>query len=185
LPDLPGDPPCLTDGVVTLRPLRIADLNDIHALHTLPEVVNTSVPPRAPSLDDTRQRCTRSASLWLAGQRADLTIRDAQTDAFAGDIGLYYMESALQQAMIGYSLAREWRGRGFTTRAVNLLTDWAFREVKAERVVAGTAPDNTASHAVLRRAGFEREGQLRARLPGPDGTRIDDIQWVRLRPATA
>jgi RimJ/RimL family protein N-acetyltransferase len=185
LPDLPGRPGCLTDGIVTLRPLDPSDVDDVYALHTLPEVVNTSVPPKAPSLEDVRARCARSPSLWLAGQRADFTIRDAATDAFAGDIGLYYMESTLQQAMIGYSLTREWRGRGLTTRAVNLVAEWAFAHVQVARVIAGTAPDNAASHAVLQRAGFEREGYLRARLPGPDGTRIDDVQWVRLPPASA
>ena len=31
------------------------------------------------------------------------------------------------------------------------------------------------SQRVLEKAGFEREGYLRSRLPGPDGTRIDDV----------
>jgi hypothetical protein len=33
---------------------------------------------------------------------------------------------------------------------------------------------------VLQRAGFVREGYQRARLPGPDGGRIDDILFARL-----
>ena len=68
---------------------------------------------------------------------------------------------------------------GFTTRAVNIVADWAFARVGIIRLIAGTAPDNVASHRVLERAGFEREGYHRGRLPGPNGTRIDDIQWVR------
>jgi RimJ/RimL family protein N-acetyltransferase len=100
---------------------------------------------------------------------------------YAGEIGLYYAESGLQQGMIGYSMAREWRGRGYATRAVNLLVGWAFVALGVARVIAGTAPDNTASHRVLARAGFVREAYMRDRLPGPEGTRIDDIQWVRLR----
>jgi hypothetical protein len=34
---------------------------------------------------------------------------------------------------------------------------------------------------VLERAGFQREAVLRELLPGLDGTRHDDFQWVRLR----
>jgi hypothetical protein len=34
---------------------------------------------------------------------------------------------------------------------------------------------------VLQRVGFLQEGYMRARLPGPDDTRIDDIQWVLQR----
>jgi RimJ/RimL family protein N-acetyltransferase len=33
---------------------------------------------------------------------------------------------------------------------------------------------------VLERAGFEREGYQRSRLPGPDDTRIDDILYALL-----
>jgi RimJ/RimL family protein N-acetyltransferase len=178
LPNLPGGE--LTDGVVRLRPVTVADIDDIHALHILPESWQHSVPPEPPTRERTVRRCALAASHWLAGLRADLTIRDAATDTFAGDIGLFHPE--LGQAMVGYSQTREWRGRGYVTRAVNLLVDWAFTQAGLLRIIAGTAPDNTASHAVLIRAGFEREGYQRARLPGPDGTRVDDIQWVRLAP---
>ena len=140
------------------------------------------MPPVAPDVATTRRRCAESASLWLAGQRADLVIRDAATGAYAGEIGLYYFEPPTQQAMIGYGLRPQWRGRGLTTRAVNLVTQWAF-DIGVQRVIAGTAPGNLASQRVLQRAGFEQECYQRARLPGPDGTRIDDIQWVRFAPA--
>jgi RimJ/RimL family protein N-acetyltransferase len=172
----------LTDGVVTLRPLIADDTDDLFALRSLPESVLRSVPPDPPDLEDLRRRCALSGSQWLAGRRADLTIRDAATDAFAGDIGLYYHDAGTQQAMIGYGLAREYRGRGFTTRAVNLLVDWAFANLPLARIIAGTAPDNVASHRVLARAGFVREAYQRDRLPGAADTRVDDIQWVRLRP---
>lgn len=186
-PDLPSPRPLpdlatgeLTDGVVTLRPLGEADAEDTHALRTLPEVVLSSVPPHAPELAEIVQSCRRSQGAWLAGQRADLTIRDARTGAYAGEIGLYYNEPRTLQAMIGYSLRPEFRGRGFTTRAVRLLADWAFHEAGVARLIAGTAPENIASQRVLERAGFRREGYQRSRLPGPNGTRIDDILWALL-----
>lgn len=180
LPDLPGG--MLTDGVVTLRPTNVGDTDDVFALDNLPEVYLRSVPPEPRPLAQVRRRCALAPSKWLADERADFTIRDAQTDAFTGTIGMFHPESATGQAMIGYSQSPQWRGRGYVTRAVNLLVDWAFREVGLVRVIAGVAPDNAASHAVLARAGFEREGYQRARLPGPDGTRVDDVQWARIRP---
>ena len=177
LPDPPGGE--LTDGVVTLRPLLAADTEDTFALRSLPDVVATSVPPVPKEFDTVAEICARAQGAWLAGQRADFTIRDAATGAYAGEIGLYYWESGTQQAMTGYSLMPQWRGRGYTTRAVRLVAEWAF-SIGIIRVIAGTAPDNVNSHRVLQRAGFEREGYHRARLPGPGGTRIDDIQWVLL-----
>jgi RimJ/RimL family protein N-acetyltransferase len=186
LPDLPSGE--LTDGVVTLRPLLAADAEDTFALRSLPDVVRTSVPPVAKEFDTIAQTCARAQSAWLAGQRADLTIRDAATGAYTGEIGLYYWESSTHQAMTGYSLLPQWRGRGYTTRAVRLVAEWAF-SIGIVRLIAGTAPENLDSQRVLERAGFEREGYHRSRLPGPNGTRIDDIQWVRLpdmeRPASS
>jgi RimJ/RimL family protein N-acetyltransferase len=57
------------------------------------------------------------------------------------------------------------------------------------RLVSGTAPENVASQRVLERAGFQREGYERSRLPGVDGGRIDNVLFSllpgELAPVTA
>jgi RimJ/RimL family protein N-acetyltransferase len=179
-PTRPGPHGFLTDGVVTLRPLWESDAPGHYELDTLPEVVSTSVPPVAPALADVVRRCARSYSRWLAGERCELVISDATTGEFAGQIALVYSEPVSGQAMVGYGLLPRFRGRGFTTRAVRLLTGWAFRRTDIRRIIAGTAPENTASQAVLQRAGFRREGYQYSRLPGVGGTRIDDVLWALL-----
>jgi RimJ/RimL family protein N-acetyltransferase len=182
LPDLPGGAlrGALTDGVVLLRPLRAQDAPAIHALHQLPDVVASSVPPIAPDREEIELRCVRAGTWWLAGERADLVITDAATGAVAGDIGLYYQEPRTGQAMVGYTLLPEWRGRGYTTRAVRLLARWAFDQARIARLIAGTNPANVASQRVLERAGFRREGYQRGRLPGPAGSRTDDVLYALL-----
>ncbi|GAA2523755.1 GNAT family N-acetyltransferase [Pilimelia columellifera] len=177
LPDLPGGQ--LTDGAVTLRPLGEGDVDFLHELRCLPEVVNTSVPPREPERADTAERCSRAEARWLAGDRADLVILDAATGAAAGDIGLRYGEPQTGQAMLGCSVLPRWRGRGYVGRALRLLAPWAF-SVGIARLVAGARPDNLASQRALERAGFQREGYARARLPGPSGVRIDDVSYALL-----
>ncbi|SNT57571.1 Acetyltransferase (GNAT) domain-containing protein [Streptosporangium subroseum] len=118
---------------------------------------------------------------WLAGERVELSIRDARTDAFAGHIQLGSIIPPLNQAMTGYSLLPRFRGRGFVTRATVLLVDWAFEHTPLCRIIAGTDTGNVASHRVLERAGFARDALLYGLLPGPGGTRLDDLQWYRLR----
>jgi RimJ/RimL family protein N-acetyltransferase len=178
LPDLPGGE--LSDGVVTLRPLTEDDLDFYAALHHEPDVVATSVPPIRPSREEMRRRCAWAAANWLAGNRADLVITDAATGTPAGEIGLFYMEPPTAQAMIGYSMLPAWRGRGFPTRAAQLVALWAFAETSIARLIAGALPTNVGSQRVLEKAGFRREAYLRSRLPGPDKTRHDDIQYVLL-----
>jgi RimJ/RimL family protein N-acetyltransferase len=178
LPDLSDG--MLSDGVVTLRPLWTGDAADVYALRSLPEVVASRVPPVAQQRGEVDRRCGEAPGEWLAGRRAHLTIRDASTGEFAGEISLNYAEPGTGQAMIGYGLLPAFRGRGYMTRAVVLLAGWAFRDAGIARVIAGTAPDNVGSQRVLERAGFRREGYQRSRLPGPPGTRIDDVLWALL-----
>lgn len=178
LPDLPDG--LLTDGVVTLRPLGGEDIDFYTELHSVPDVVATSVPPEVRSAEEIRRRCTRSGAHWLAGHRADMVILDAATGARAGQIDLYYQEPPTGQAMIGYSMLPAYRKRGFTSRATQLVALWAFAETGIARLIAGTLPTNVGSQRVLERAGFTREAYLRSRLPGPDGTRTDDLQYVLL-----
>jgi RimJ/RimL family protein N-acetyltransferase len=178
LPDLPGGE--LTDGVVRLRPLGVADVAFQTELRHTRDVWETTVPPERPSLDEISRRCLRAESLWLAGTRADLVILDAATGAPAGDIGLYYDGPRINEAMIGYSVLPAFRGRGFATRAAQLVALWAFAETDIARLVAGALPSNTGSHRVLEKAGFHREAYLKSHLPGPDGTRTDDVLFVLL-----
>jgi RimJ/RimL family protein N-acetyltransferase len=178
LPDLPGGE--LSDGTVTLRPLGVEDTEDVYRTHLLPEVVIAQVPPEPFSLDRSGRRCEQAESNWLAGVQATLTIRDAVTDAFAGEIGLYYSEPSTGQAMIGYNLDPDWRGLGYASRAVRLLTAWTFAHTGIVRLIAGTAPENTASQRVLEATGFHREGYQHSRLPGVSGTRIDDLLYALL-----
>ena len=178
LPDLPGGE--LSDGVVTLRPLGPDDAGFLAGLRTLPDVVATSVPATRPTPEEVRRRCTRVQSHWLAGTRADLVIVDAADGRPAGEIGLFYQEPTTNQAMIGYSMLPAFRGRGFTTRAAQLVALWAFAETDIARLIAGVNPDNKASQRVLEKAGFKREAYLRSRLPGPGGVREDDVQFVLL-----
>ncbi|SCG40837.1 GNAT family N-acetyltransferase [Micromonospora inositola] len=174
LPDLPDGR--LTDGVVTLRRLGPDDVDAMYRLHTRPEVVANRVPPAPPTRAAIERRCRRAESHWLAGASADFAVLDAATGAVAGGCALVYDEPSTGQAMVGYSLLPEARGRGLATRTVRLLAGWAFG-VGLARLWAGTRPENLASRRVLEKVGFRREGLTRGRLPGPDDTRVDSVLY--------
>ncbi|WP_344873574.1 GNAT family N-acetyltransferase [Nonomuraea antimicrobica] len=172
----------LGDGVVRLAPMAAGDAEDYHRMISDPSVTAYAVTP-ATTLEDDERRCRCTGYWWVSGQRVELAVRDAASGAFAGHVQLVQVAPALGQAMIGYSLAPSFRGRGFMTRAVRLLVEWAFSSTPLHRIVAGTDAGNTASQAVLERTGFLREGLHRELLPKPDGSRADDVQWAVLRPS--
>jgi RimJ/RimL family protein N-acetyltransferase len=176
VPDLPGGE--LTDTVVALRPLTARDLDFHREVQALPEVIATSVPPVPPDPAELARRCARAPARWLAGERVDLVIEEVASRRPVGEIGLYYQEPVTGQAMIGYSMLPARRGLGYATRAVELLSLWALAETDIGRLVAGAAPDNSASQRVLQKAGFRREGYLRSRLPGVGGPRVDDVLFA-------
>ncbi|MDO3701042.1 GNAT family N-acetyltransferase [Micromonospora sp. C28SCA-DRY-2] len=173
LPDLADGR--LTDGAVTLRRLAPDDADLMFRLHTLPEVVANQAPPVPPTRDAIERRCRLSESAWLTGAIARLLIVDATTGEPLGSCGLSYTDLPAGEASLGYALLPAARGRGLATRAVRLLAGWAFGPTGIARLTAGTMPDNIASHRVLEKVGFRREGLLRGRLPGLAGTRIDDL----------
>lgn len=76
-----------------------------------------------------------------------------------GDVSLYHISrGALQRCLIGYSLDKQYNGRGYTTEAVSLAVEFAFNELKLHRVDAGVMLSNVGSMRVLEKVGFHREG---------------------------
>jgi RimJ/RimL family protein N-acetyltransferase len=63
---------------------------------------------------------------------------------------------------IGIALLPEWRGRGIGWRAQAMLCDYLFSHTPAQRIQAGTHPENIAEQRSLEKAGFQLEGVVRA-----------------------
>lgn len=85
-----------------------------------------------------------------------------------GVIGVvgFHLESGAELALpeLGYWLGRTFWGRGFATEAATALLRWAAESWGKRAVVAGHFADNTASGAVLCKAGFLYTGAVRSRL---------------------
>jgi RimJ/RimL family protein N-acetyltransferase len=98
--------------------------------------------------------------------------------AFAGSADLFFLPGRLGPE-IGYWIAPWARGRGYAAEAAGALAEWAFGH-GCPRVHLLADVDNSASHAVAGRAGFTREGTVRACLEYRDGTRRDAALFGRL-----
>lgn len=87
------------------------------------------------------------------------------TDILIGDISLTQIARGdLQSCYTGFTLDKEYNGKGYTTEALQLIVDFAFRELKLHRIEAGAMPDNIASIRVLEKAGFIKEGIAKENL---------------------
>lgn len=88
------------------------------------------------------------AGIWEAGE-------------LVGVISLKSIDLANRNASIGYYLAASHQGRGLVTEACRILLDYAFTELRLNRVDILCAPGNRRSRAIPERLGFTEEGQLR------------------------
>jgi len=73
----------------------------------------------------------------------------------------YVLHVAGRQLEIGYSLVPSERGKGYCTEATQLMVDYLFLSKDTMRIQAQTDPRNVASHKVLEKVGFKKEGTLR------------------------
>lgn len=86
--------------------------------------------------------------------------RSSEAGAALGWVSLRISDRAADLAEIGYSVVASHRGRGYASEAVGALVSEAFRRAALQCVRAYCVPDNLASRAVLRRAGFVDDGVL-------------------------
>jgi RimJ/RimL family protein N-acetyltransferase len=81
---------------------------------------------------------------------------------------------------IGVALLPEWRGRGYGGPAQRGLATYLFAHTAVQRVEASTRIDNLAEQRALEKAGFTREGVLRA-AQFHDGAFRDLVVYSLLR----
>ena len=77
-----------------------------------------------------------------------------------GWVSLRVAERDLTTGEIGYSIVRDFRGRGVATEAVRMLLDEGFTEGGLTRVNAYCLPENLPSRRLLERLAFAPEGVL-------------------------
>jgi len=133
--------------------------------------------PYSPS--DARAFTDHAARGWAEGSGATFVIAVPPGGDGLGMIELHLSPADLKLAEVGYWLRREARGHGAATTAVRLVAAWAFDDLGIKRLSLQTAPENRASQRVAERAGFTREGLLRAWMPTAEGRR-DSVMFSLL-----
>jgi RimJ/RimL family protein N-acetyltransferase len=148
------------DGEVVLRLRRETDVAAIaRASHDSETLRRLNDEP----LDPERQQVSvaRAEQQWSTGAGAPFVIADAAEDRPLGLLSLQFGDDE-EVASLAVSVFPEARGAGVAARALRLGALWGLRELGLARVVAEAAVDNQASIRAIEKAGFQREGILRA-----------------------
>jgi RimJ/RimL family protein N-acetyltransferase len=152
-------------NLVALRPWRETNV---------PALLNAFIDPWLQYVSDWPPRTETDAHDYLAmyeqarrrGEQIEFALVEPRAhDVVLGGCSLNNVNREQGRAAIGYWPAPYARGRGVVTHAVRLIAQWAFDDVRVERLELTCGPDNLASQSVAERCGLTREGVLRSHVP--------------------
>lgn len=170
---MPG-PTFLHGSRIELRVVEEEDLPYLQALINDPAVWSTLFQNRPLSMDDERE--------WLDQVRADdgrLHLLICEDEEPRGIVGLSEIDANWGTAEVGYYIDPAHTGNGFATEAVGVLLEYAFDQLRLEKLRADVIASNVASARVLEKNGFVEEGCLRDHAY-IDGARQDVRLYGRL-----
>lgn len=178
--------PSLTEGDVRLRPLRVSDAHRWHEVRrrnqtwlgpwdaTVPDegIRAGEVPPSFVSMARRLRSEARAGRVlpWITEFKGRLVGQVTMG-------GIAY--GSLRSAYIGYWVDQEFAGRGITSLAVAMATDYGIGSLGLHRIELNIRPENTASRAVAEKLGFREEG-FREQYLHIDGDWRDHVTYVLL-----
>jgi RimJ/RimL family protein N-acetyltransferase len=174
----PGASVELALGDVVLRPWRDADAPALLAACQDPEIARWVSIPQPYTAAAARDQIAEWQSMWQDGSGAPFAIVDAASGELRGAVVRIGPDG--HQATLGCWVVPAARGQGIGRRALRLVADWTFETTDVVRVDAYIMVGNEASERMTRRAGFRREGVLRA-WDLLRGVPVDCVVYSRLR----
>jgi len=95
---------------------------------------------------------------YLNSDRKDLICSVFFSNQFVGIIGLKDTDFDNKKTEIGYWLSESFQHHGIITKSCKVLIDFAFDELKLNRIQIKAAKENFKSQRIPERLGFKQEG---------------------------
>jgi ribosomal-protein-alanine N-acetyltransferase len=162
--------PVLETAHLILRQLTPEDSEAVFRIRSDYEVTRHNIGPAYQTL----QQATELIEAINGGFQDEMEIRWGITlrssrDGVIGMCGYNYWSRHDHRASVGYDLARAYWGQGIMSEALRAVIDFGFTQMALNRVEADADVRNIASHRVLEKLGFRREGMLREQFYDGDG----------------
>ncbi len=143
------------------------DLQDVHRLHSIPEVDEFNTLGIPESIEETRELMQAEIEAREKNPQNKYTfcIRIRESKKFIGLSGYTLSNDKFRLGEIYYKLFPDFWGRGYGTEVAKKLITVGFEDFGLHKVEAGVALGNDRSLRVLEKAGMTREGLRRKILP--------------------
>ncbi|MCC6956491.1 MAG: GNAT family N-acetyltransferase [Anaerolineales bacterium] len=168
---LSRDQVCLTDGVITLHPVRLEHAEGFVAAinESLAELRPWMSFAQAPAtLPGIRDWIEDQPALWERGLNYAFAVLEAgaadEEPVLLGGCGFNFVHPVHRLANLIYWVRTSRCGEGIATRLIPLLAGFGFRSLGLNRIEIVVAAGNHASLRVAEKAGALREGLMRNRI---------------------
>jgi RimJ/RimL family protein N-acetyltransferase len=159
-----------------LRPYRLEDLDDLHAMLSDPEHMRWYPEPfsRDGSLEWLERQIarheTRGYALWI--------VEDRRTGEFLGTAGpaLLTIEEA-DEVEVGWHTRPGRKGEGIAPEAGGAARDWAFANLEVDHLIALVRPENRPSGRVAEKIGMHVDREVDYKGLRHLVYRIDRVTW--------
>ncbi len=147
--------------------ISLEDLDNIHWLHSIPEVDRYNTLGIPENLEETRKLVEPGIEAQNQTPRRDynFNVLLQESNEFIGLAGITLSLDKFRLGEIYFKLAPEYWGLGFATEVSKTLIETGFEVFKLHKVEAGADTENAASIRVLEKSGMVREGLRRKILP--------------------
>ncbi len=143
---------------VLLRPVALRDAEDMFVFVADPQVVHFLPWQPAAELRGVKAFLEQQRERRRSGESLAFAIILQESKTVIGSTDLMQLQAENKEAELGYILAREFWGKGLMTEAAALSRDYAFKELRREKLLAFADHENIGSRRVLEKIGMREAG---------------------------
>ncbi len=144
-----------------LRKMTVSDSQKLFTIWSDPEVTKFMNISNFTSEHQAKEMIELLDELSQVNQAIRFSMIELKSNELVGTCGFNSIDLENDKAEIGYDIARAFWGMGFAPEGIRALIDYAFENLKLNRIEAKVEPENMNSIRVLQKLHFTFEGTLR------------------------
>jgi ribosomal-protein-alanine N-acetyltransferase len=135
-----------------LRRLEDADADAIYAMRSDAEVMRYIREPQ--KRRETEKWIRLVSSRWEKDKMGFCAVIEKKSEKLIGWCGVWSLAET-GEVEIGYAIEKEFWNQGLATEAAKVLLEYAFANIKTDRITAVADPENVSSRRVMEKLGMK------------------------------
>ncbi len=152
--------PTFTTNQLRFRQFEPKDVFDVYKLFSDPETMRFDGGRTMLNINEAFQFISVYSAYYPEGSYIRWAVENQKTGQFLGTGGFHKISKEANRGEIGGELLKSVWGNGLGKEALYGLTNFAFEELKFNRISALISPKNIGAQKVVETMGFRKEGVL-------------------------